>query len=189
MKLSKWAKEQGISYITAFRWFHAGKLPVESYRTPSGGIFVKLPKSNDNKSSLKTYSYSRVSTYQKKDDLKRQSKRIEDFCVANGWNIEKSIEEIASGMNDKRQKLLKLLELPPGRLIIENKDRLTRFGFNYFDTLLPKLGWELVVINKDKIDENDLMKDLGAIITSFCCRLYGLRRGQNKAKELKEILK
>lgn len=64
------------------------------------------------------------------------------------------------------------------------KDRLTRFGFNYFDILLPKIGCELVVINKDEEDKPDLMKDLVAIITSFCCRLYGLRRGKGKAKEV-----
>jgi predicted site-specific integrase-resolvase len=54
--------------------------------------------------------------------------------------------------------------------------------------LLPMLGCELVVVNRDKNDRDDLMKDLVAIITSFCCRLYGLRRGKSKAKEIKEAV-
>lgn len=99
--------------------------------------------------------------------------------------MDKSVEEIASGMNDKRPKLTKLLSQSPGRLVVEHKDRLTRFGFNYFDVLLPKLGWELVVIHKDKVDQDDLMKDLVSVITSFCCRLYGLRRGKSKADGIK----
>jgi len=77
-----------------------------------------------------------------------------------------------------------VLDAKPTRILIEYKDRLTRFGFNYFETLLPKIGCELVVINKETEDKQDLMKDLIAIITSFCCRLYGLRRGKNKAKKV-----
>lgn len=186
MKLSVWARNQGISYVTAFRWYQQGKLPVKAYKTPSGSIFVEDSKPVS--TNLKTYTYSRVSTYEKKDDLKRQTQRVQEFCQVNGWAIEKSVEEIASGMNDKRLKLIKLFSSEPGRLVVEHKDRLTRFGFNYFNVLLPKLGWELIVMNKDKSDENDLMKDLIAIITSFCCRLYGLRRGQNKAKKIKTEL-
>jgi predicted site-specific integrase-resolvase len=76
--------------------------------------------------------------------------------------------------------------MPPGRLVVSYKDRLTRFGFNYLEVLLKRLGWEIVVIHRDKEEKEDLMKDLIAIITSFCCRLYGLRRGHKKAKEIEE---
>jgi hypothetical protein len=40
MKLSKWAKEQGISYQTALRWFKKGTLPVPAIKTKSGTILV-----------------------------------------------------------------------------------------------------------------------------------------------------
>jgi predicted site-specific integrase-resolvase len=87
------------------------------------------------------------------------------------------VKEIASGMNDNRPELKKLLALRPARIVIEHKDRLTRFGFGYFEQLLPMLGCELVVINRDAEEKDDLLKDLVAVITSFCCRLYGLRLG------------
>jgi predicted site-specific integrase-resolvase len=90
-------------------------------------------------------------------------------------------------MNDKRKQLIRMLETNPTRIIVENKDRLTRFGFNYLDYLLKKQGCFIEVINLSKEDEEDLIKDLVSIITSFCCRLYGLRRGQNKSKRIKEI--
>ena len=51
---------------------------------------------------------------------------------------------------------------------------------------MPKLGCQLIVINRDVEEKDDLMKDLISIITSFCCRLYGLRRGHAKAKKIKE---
>lgn len=125
----------------------------------------------------------------KKDDLERQAQRCTDFCIANGYIIGKVIKEIASGMNEKRPKLIKLLSSNPKHIIIENKDRLTRFGFNYFEELLPKMNCKLTVINRNSKEEDDLMKDLISVITSFCCRLYGLRKGQNKAKNIKELIK
>jgi hypothetical protein len=54
--------------------------------------------------------------------------------------------------------------------------------------LLPPIGCELVVINRDAEEQEDLLKDWVAVITSFCCRLYGLRRGTRKAKEIKDQL-
>lgn len=185
MKLSMWAKENGIAYITAWRWFKHGKLPVPAIKTATGMILVTPATAP---TTLPTFVYARVSSPAKKDDLERQAERAVAFCSAKGWPVEAVVKEVASGMNDNRHRLDKLLARGPARLVVEHKDRLTRFGFGYFDKLLPKLGWELVVMNRDSEAKDDLMKDLVAIITSFCCRLYGLRRGQKKAKEIKEAL-
>lgn len=158
-------------------------MPCPWERTPSGTLLVH-PCEHTKKSELPTYVYCRVSSSYKKDDLQRQVGRCCEFCEARGWIVERVFKEVASGMNDKRRQLCKLFEQSPGRLVVEHKDRLTRFGFNYMELLLPKLGWEVVVINRDEHDRDDLMKDLVAIVTSFCCRLYGLRRGKAKAQEL-----
>lgn len=187
MKLSDWAKKNGLTYKTAHNLFKNGKLPVKSQQLETGTILVE--EATNKPTSLKTYIYCRVSSHAKKDDLRRQSERCLAFCAANGWQVEKVISEIASGMNDHRKKLSSLLSEEPKRIVIEHKDRLTRFGFGYFEQMLPLLNYELVVINRDSEDEQDLMKDLVAIITSFCCRLYGLRRGHNKSKKVQSILK
>jgi len=186
MKLSNWAKEQGIAYQTAWRWFKAGRLPVKATQTPSGTILVEL-EINPNVSD-RAWIYARVSSPEKKADLNRQAERCEAFCQANGWQIELVIKEIASGMNDNRPKLRKLLAAKPARIVVEHKDRLTRFGFGYFEQLLPMLGCKLIVINRDVEEKDDLLKDFVAIITSFCCRLYGLRRGQRKATDVKRLI-
>lgn len=186
MKLSDWAKSQGISYITAWRWIKTGKFPLPFTYMPSGTIIVQniIPI----ETSKEAWIYCRVSSYDKKEDLNRQVQRCSDFCASKGWVIKKVVKEIASGMNDSRPQLIKLLNENPKRIVVEHKDRLTRFGFGYFELLLPKLNCDLVVINRDKEEKEDLLKDLIAIITSFCCRLYGLRRAQNKIKNLKKEL-
>jgi predicted site-specific integrase-resolvase len=189
MKLSQWAKKQGIAYITAWRWCNENKMPCQWEKTATGTILVYDDAPNNPiEKTLKTYIYGRVSSYSKKEDLNRQIERCETFCSVNGWVVEKIFKDIASGMKDNRKNLNVLFELEPGRLVVEHKDRLTRFGFNYLENLLTKLGWELVVIHRDKEDETDLMKDFVAVITSFCCRLYGLRRGLQKTKEIKECV-
>jgi len=186
MKLSTWAKKQGICYQTAWIWFRDGKLPVRAEQLPTGTILVfpeeKIEK--DNTCSI----YCRVSSHNKKEDLERQRQRCEAFCLAKGWTITSQVCEVASGMNDKRQKLMKLLDSKATRIVVENKDRLTRFGFNYISMLAGKLGTEIVVINQTDSDKEDLMKDFVSVITSFCCRLYGLRRGRNKVREMKQEL-
>lgn len=189
MRLKDWAKKEGISYLTAWRWCDSGKMPVPFRRTPTGLILVDEPE-NESHSSKKevTAVYCRVSTHEKKDDLNRQMERCEQFCRARGWVIDIAVKEIASGMNDNRPKLKKLFDKKPTRLVVEYKDRLTRFGFNYFEYLLPKLGCELIVINRDHEQKDDMTKDLISVVTSFCCRLYGLRSARNKLGKIKEVV-
>jgi len=186
MKLSDWAASQGISYYTAWRWFKTGQLPVKAIKTPSGSILIEPDSLEETSHSV--CIYARVSSHEKKDDLERQAQRCIEFARARGWEVELAVKEIASGMNDSRPKLEKLLKSRPTRILVEHKDRLTRFGFTYFETLLPMIGCELVVMDRDAEETADLMKDLISIITSFACRMYGLRRGRSKAAKIKRVL-
>ena len=188
MKLTTWAKQQGITYKTALKWFHNNQIP-NARQINTGSIIVDENKNIDSKKLNNICIYCRVSNYSRKNELEYQVKRCTNFCIANGWQIDKVYKEIASGMNDNRQQLWKMIESSPSKIVIENKDRLTRFGFSYLDKLLNKIKCEIIVINKDNEDEHDLMKDFISIITSFCCRLYGLRRGHNKANKIKQELK
>jgi predicted site-specific integrase-resolvase len=186
MKLSDWAKEQGICYLTAYRWFKSGKIK-NAIQYDTGTILIK--NGSDELKQERIVIYCRVSNVSRKKEIDYQIKRCEDYALAKGYQISNTYKEIASGMNDKRKELIKMINSSPTIIIVENKDRLTRFGFNYLDILLQKLGCSIEVINFSKEDEEDLVKDMISIITSFCCRLYGLRRGQNKSKKIKEIIK
>lgn len=137
----------------------------------------------------KTVVYARVSNQNRRKEMDYQVNRICKFANERGYVVDAVFKEVASGMNDNRRQFWKMLESKPTRIIVENKDRLTRFGFNYIERLLGCQGCEIVVMNKAMEDETDLMQDLISIVTSFCCRLYGLRRGANKAKAIKKELK
>lgn len=67
---------------------------------------------------------------------------------------------------------------------MEHKDRLTRFGFNYIETLLKNRGGEIVVINQVTSDKEDLIQDFISVITSFCARIYGQRRSKRSTEKL-----
>src|SRR5271157_3345928 len=125
MKLKEWSVKQGISYMTAYRWFKSGKLPVKAYQAQTGTIIIsdsdELLKGNNKKIIC---IYSRVSYYEKKDDLNRQAQRCIDFAAASGLPVYKVFKEIASGMNDKRHQLMNLFKMKPDIIIVEHKDRL-----------------------------------------------------------------
>lgn len=107
-----------------------------------------------------------------------------DFCAAQGIKVVKTYKEVASGMNDERREFWKMVESRPTRVVVENRDRLTRFGFNFISRMG---GFEVVVMN-DGADDNDLMRDLVSVMTSFCCRLYGMRRGAGKVRRMRREL-
>jgi predicted site-specific integrase-resolvase len=117
--------------------------------------------------------------------------RLRDFATSNGFIIVYETKEIASGMNDTRPKLGKLLTYEDWDvLIVENKERLTRFGFNYIETLLNTKNKEILVVNKTEDNEKkDLIEDLVSIIYSFSARIYGLRKGRTVSNEIKNKLK
>ncbi len=185
MKLSKWAKEKGISYITAYRWAKSGKIKGLEIMD-SGTILVNEIIEENNIKKSKTFVYARVSSNNRRQELNYQVDRIIKFSNAKGISVDQVFKEVASGMNDNRTQFWKMINSNPSIIIIENKDRLTRFGFNYIERLCEKLNIKIIVMNNENNDEADLLKDLVSVITSFCCRLYGLRRGYNKAKKIKE---
>lgn len=184
IKLSEYANKKSITYRTAWNHFKKGLIDG-AYLDNSNHVLV--PEDNINKSD-NCIIYARVSSNDRKKSLLEQQKRLEEFATLKGLNIIKSFKEIASGMNDNRPILNKILERDDwSYLIIENKDRLTRFGFNYIQKLLLKLNKEIIVINQSNNDNEDLMKDLISIIYSFSARMYGLRRKKNK-KEIIEFI-
>ena len=186
MKLSDWARKNNIAYITAYRWYKNNTLPVKATQMPTGTIMVH--EENGNVKPKRVVIYARVSNQSRRKELDYQVERIVNFCTAKGLEIDKIYKEVASGMNDSRRELWKMLNSEPTSIVIEHKDRLTRFGFTYLENLLKKQNCEILIMNKDTEDESDLMKDLVSIITSFCCRLYGMRRGMNKKKKLEAVL-
>ena len=109
--------------------------------------------------------------------------------MTRGYQVTQVIKEIASGVNDSRPKLLGLLkDQQATRIVVEHKDRLTRFGFRYLETLLELQGRTIEVVNLADNEKEDLITDLVAIVSSFTARLYGQRRAKRKTERLVQQL-
>jgi predicted site-specific integrase-resolvase len=181
VKLSTYAKKLGVCYRTAWDWWKKGKL--NAYQLDTGTIIVVDEPSPH--VQLKVAIYARVSTPEKKSQLETQAQRLLDYCAAKGYKVEFVVKEVASGLNDQRPKLTKLLvDQSINLIVVEHKDRLTRFGFNYLELLLGNQHRTIEVINNDVTPRDDLMGDFVAIITSFCARLYGQRRCKRKTERI-----
>jgi putative resolvase len=182
MKLSQYAKQQGISYRTALRWFRDGA--IKGYQAPSGTIIVTTDEQLIPQTQ-KVAIYARVSSSENKSNLESQAERLAAYCTAKGYQITKVVKEIGSGVNESRPKFLSLLEDQSMNLIvIEHKDRGTRFGFRYIETLLRGQGRHIEVVNAAENGTEDLLADLVSIIYRFCARLYGQRRAKRKTEKI-----
>lgn len=180
--LSEYAKHHKVTYRTAWNRYKKGKIK-NCFINETNHIIIKEEELIDYK---KVALYARVPNNDRKDNLDRQLERITNFAINNGYTIIYSVKEIGSGLNDNRKKLIKLLNEDDWNvLIVENKDRLTRFGFNYIEELLKKQNKKIIVINQTEDDKTDLIEDLVSIIYSFSARLYGLRKKKNKEEIIK----
>jgi predicted site-specific integrase-resolvase len=185
MKLSAYARQIGVSYRTAWRWFKAGKLT--DFQVDTGTIIVTdpTPEKAQVSAPCKVAIYTRVSAAENKANLEGQAKRLQDYCAAKSYQVSAVVKEIGSGVNNTRPKVMKLLTDPTLTLIVvEHKDRLTRFGFNYIEQLLKLQDRRIEVVNLAENGKEDLIQDFVSIVTSFCARLYGQRRFKRKTERI-----
>lgn len=182
-KLSQYAKENNITYRTAWNHFNSG-LIEGAYQLPTGTVVIPDSTSLNNKKDH-VVTYARVSSSENKDNLESQSKRLVDFCNAKGWTVKEEIKEVGSGVNSNRKKLLSILQKANAtKLIIEHKDRLTRFGFEYVQCACDLFGCEIIILNEANDDKERIIEDFVSIITSFCAKIYGNRRSKRKTEKL-----
>jgi len=133
--------------------------------------------------------YARVSSMKQKESLDRQTERLQDYCAVKGYQIAHVVKEIASGVNDNRRKFLALLSDPNiTMIVVDHKDRATRFGFRYLETLLALQGRSIEVVNLAENNREDLLQDFSSIVYSVCPRLYGQRRAKHKKELIGKIL-
>jgi len=183
MKLSQYAKKLGVTYRTAWNYWKSGK--IDAYQLSNGTIIVNEYDNIKTSKELKVVIYSRVSSSQNKSNLEEQANRLLLYCNAKGYKVFKIIKEIGSGLNDNRNQLNTLLKsMNFDIMVVEHKDRLTRFGFNYINTLFNYMNKKIEVVNNVDNDKEDLIQDFTSVITSFCARIYGLRRSRRRTEKL-----
>lgn len=179
MNVRQWAKKVGVNPQTAWRWCREGKMPVPFYRTPTGTIIVEDDEPAE-QGGL-TAIYARVSSSDQKDDLTRQVDRLKAFCLQADIRDVKVFSEVASGMNENRRKLSAILgDRRYKAIVVEHRDRLARMNFNLIEATLAAQGRRVVVVDDSEV-EDDLVRDMTEVLTSFCARLYGRRSARNRA--------
>lgn len=189
-RINEFAARIGRSTSTVRRWESEGKLIAK--RLPSGHRYfdesdVRAMLGGAPERRL-TVVYCRVSSAGQKDDLESQVKAMEAYCLAGAIAVDEWIKEVGGGMNFKRKQFLHLLDrIQRGeisKVLIAHKDRLVRFGFDLLEHLALEQGCEIVVVNQETLSpEQEMVEDLLAIVHTFSCRLYGIRKYKKQLKE------
>jgi putative resolvase len=126
-------------------------------------------------------AYCRVSSADQKDDLERQAGRVVAGATERGLAVGLVVAEVGSGMNGHCRKLTKVLSDPAVTVIVvEHRDRLTRFGFEHLQASLSACGRRIVVLDEAETT-SDLVRDVTEVLTSLCARLYGQRSASRRA--------
>src|SRR5450755_3940220 len=183
MKLSDYAKQQGVRYETAWRWFQEGK--IKGHRVGAHTIMIDEGIESVPVPVRKVAVYARVFSAENKPNLDSQAERLVAYCMAKGYQISKVVKEVGSGANDVRPKFLALLEDSSiSIIVVEHRERATCFGARYIETLLRIQGRSLEVVNVAEHAPEDLLADVTSMIYAFCAKLYGPRRVAFASKNL-----
>ena len=172
-----------ISSATLWRRVHVGTVKTKELY----GTTYYLDEDPSSEASMNVI-YCRVSNTKQQADLKRQETILREYCVSNGIIPDKVISDIASGMNENRKGLQELIGLVKDGKVktvyVSYKDRLTRFGFDYFVYLFNMFGTEIKVVNltSEEDFQQELTQDFISILHHFSMKLYSNRR-----KELKKL--
>jgi putative resolvase len=189
MKLKEWAIANNIHPQTAYRWFREGTLPVRAERVGPRVIMVYPDPPSGEKIADTPGAvglYARVSSHDQRDDLTRQMDRLTAWAHAAGATVTRKESEVGSGMNGDRTKVRRLLSDPEVKtVVVEHRDRLGRMNIDLVEAAMEASGRTLIVLNEDEV-EDDLVRDMTEILTSFCARLYGRRSAKNRAERALE---
>ena len=179
------ARRLGVTPKTLQRWDRCGTFSPLA-RSPTGLRLYSEAQISERiglqsrPTPQRIIAYCRVSSAAQKPDLRNQRRILEEFCTARGLANVEFLEEIGGGLNFKRRGLLDLTDAisrsEVRMLVLAHRDRLTRFGYEWFEHLAQKHGCELLVLNQERLSpEQEMVQDMMTIVHCFSSRLYGLR--------------
>ena len=147
IRLTDWGRQYGLDPQSTWRMLKEDRLPPALKVEKVGRIwYVMLP---DEEPILLTVGYARVSSHEQKSQLEPQANRLWAYAGQNSITLDWVVSEVASGLNDRRPKLRRLLaDNHVGTVLVEHRDRLARFGVGMVEAMLQARGGSLVVIDK-----------------------------------------
>jgi len=177
----------GKSVNTLQKWDRKGILPA--FRSPTNRRYYTHEQYLQYRGLVsskqgKVLAYARVSSPSQKKDLAIQKEALRAYGLEHGVNVDQWVEDIGSALNYKRKgfnQVVEQIELGQvRRLIIASQDRFVRFGYDWFEAFCQRHGTDITVINGESFSpEEELVRDLRAIVTVFSARLPGLRSHKN----------
>lgn len=197
LKIRDAADYLNVSQDTLRKWDKTNKLkPLKTagghrrYDTDSLDNFIGITRDNENEPEVVCATYARVSSNEQnqKGDLDRQSQRLSEYCAKNRLLVTYIIKDVGSGLNDNRNGFIKLTDLviagKINKLVIEHKDRLTRFQFKFMKKIFESYGCEVIVVNEIDISDNEeLTTDMMSLLASFSGKFYGKRSAKRMKME------
>ena len=195
-KPKEFAELLGVSVKTLQRWDREGILKAN--RTPTDrryytyDQYLQFQGIHTETDSRQIVIYARVSTKNQTDALKNQVAFLRQFCNAKGMIVDQCIEEYGSGLNYNRKKWNELLdhvmEQKIKTIVITNKDRWIRFGYDWFEKFCSKFNTTIVVVNNETLSpQEELVQDIISILRVFSCKLYGLRKYKKQIEGDEEL--
>lgn len=195
MKANKVLKLLGISRSTLYRYKRDGILKIKTkynnnfHEYDDDSVYRLIGESTESHDKI-IVSYARVSTQNQRKQLVEQNQRIYDSCISRGIKLSKQYSDIKSGMSSDRNEFQEMLnEIIKNKvelIVIENKDRLVRFGFELIEYICKCHGCKILVLNdilENKSYEQELTEDLISIIHYFTMKNYSHRRKLNKLRK------
>lgn len=184
ISLTAWGRLYGFDKSTTSRLHLTGKLPPELRveQFPNRRYYVVVPPESDGRCVV----YARVSSNDQKDDLDRQVGRVVEWAIQQGHRPGEVVREIGFGLNGTRRRLRRLVaDHTVKTIVVEHRDRLCRFGFEYLEAALAGRGVRVLVMEDNEVDD-DLVRDVAEVMTSLCARLYGRRSARRRAEKAME---
>jgi putative resolvase len=149
-------REEGVHYMTAYRWWREGKLPLPARQLPSGAIVVDKPRASSDGVAL----YTRVSSSDSVRIWIARSGGWRHGRRRRGLQVTGTVAEVGSGLNGSRTKLKRLLaDRQVGTIVVEHRERLACFGVEYVEAALAAEGRRLVVVEEREVDD-DLVRHI-----------------------------
>lgn len=200
LKMEEAAQYLSVSQDCLRKWDRANKLkPLKTagghrrYSTDVLDEFLGVKEKPKEDTPIICATYARVSSNEQKQkgDLDRQSQRLSEYCAKKGMLVTHIIKDVGSGLNDNRRGFVKLTDLiikqKVNKLVIEHKDRLTRFQFKFIKKMFESYGCEVIVINgMDVSDTEELAADMMSLLASFSGKFYGKRSAERRKKKKNE---
>ena len=193
-RVSEVARMLNVSTVAVRKWIRTGKLKARRI-----GKLWMIPESElkrflgEKPREIRAVIYARVSSYKQKRDgnLDRQVERLRNYCSAKGYKVIDVVTDIASGLKEDRSGLHKLFNIVEKHqadvVVVEFKDRLTRFGFDYLKKYFESHGVGIEVIEEtEKGYIEELIEDFVSIVINFAGRIYGKR--SQKFRKIKKVI-